>query len=239
VEPALAWAEEPVDSGSGCLLGTDLGGYRPFDYLVEQAAAAPDQPPVPDEVWLALAAVVPGDGYHVGISAERAGRPVIAEAVYRHAALAGDSAAMTRLGVRLVAAGQPADAEDWYRQAAQAGYPPAMRLLAELLTRIGTDAEAEQWYRAAAATADPSPCAAWPSCSGTSSASSKQKAGSAPPPRAATPRPGTASACSSRTPTARRPYSRSTRDTPAVMGGRSSAGLVHPADVRPRPVRAP
>jgi TPR repeat protein len=74
----------------------------------------------------------------------------ITEQATRKAASAGNTDAMSNLGVLLREQGHTDEAEYWYRQAASAGNTDAMSNLGVLLRGQGQADEAEYWYRGAA-----------------------------------------------------------------------------------------
>ncbi|MEU3451633.1 tetratricopeptide repeat protein [Streptomyces thermolilacinus] len=135
-DAALAWAVRPRHGVTGLLVETpgtgELAGYG---YLVGEALATEELPPVPYETWdLALAQ---GDQLVTDLAA----------AHFRIGANAGDPEAMYRLA-RL------ADDEEWLRQAADAGHPAAAADLGRALADRGEAREAEPYLEKAAEAGD-------------------------------------------------------------------------------------
>ncbi|CAL9293731.1 tetratricopeptide repeat protein [Streptomyces sp. SudanB25_2051] len=135
-DAALAWAVRPRHGVAGLLVETpgtgELAGYG---YLVAEAMATEELPPVPYETWdLALAQ----------------GEPrvtTLATRYFRHHAKAGDSEAMYRLA-RLT------DDEEWLRKAADAGHTAAAADLGGALADRGDTREAIRYLEKAAEAGD-------------------------------------------------------------------------------------
>jgi tetratricopeptide (TPR) repeat protein len=126
LDKGLEWAADEINE-TVALLGrrftdpTDAAteAFEAFDYLVDHFSAA--APAIPEQLWqLSLKEAQPTEWNELGYAAFRSNNLPVAEAAFREAAEAGQTAAMTGLGMLLERRGELAEAETWYRRAADA-----------------------------------------------------------------------------------------------------------------------
>jgi len=147
VEEAITWATEQINTTVSLLVPVE-GGYEVFDYaldlLTDQAG------PVPRTTWqLAIGRASDDELIRLGYDAELVyEQHAIAEQAWRKAAEAGNTDAMSNLGVFLKDR-NPKQAERWSRQGAESGNHHAMNTLGMVL-KDRDPRQAEQWWRRAA-----------------------------------------------------------------------------------------
>ena len=113
-------------------------GYRAYDYLTAADDGQTGRPrPVPDRAWdHALHHAGPDDAFAVSVAAYTRENLRVSVVASEQAATAGDTHAMTNLGLLLADQWEPPDlpaARGWYEQAATAGHTDAMTNLGVLL----------------------------------------------------------------------------------------------------------
>ncbi|MBF8194501.1 sel1 repeat family protein, partial [Nonomuraea sp. K274] len=150
----LDWATQPVKGASACLTPFGQDTYQPFEYLIDHKQRTSNPTEIP-AIWSDLLAhATAPDVFSIGIAAYQADQHDISQKAFHRAAEAGDTRAMSNLGVLLAEAGRIEEAEQWYRRAAETGHADAMSSLGVLLAEAGRIEEAEQWYRRAAEAGD-------------------------------------------------------------------------------------
>ncbi|MET8705078.1 tetratricopeptide repeat protein, partial [Streptomyces californicus] len=150
LDTALKWATRRRHSVTSMLVPTqDTNVWNVFDYLADHTHT-----PLPDTTWYtALEHAAPDELFTLGLHAQHVA-PAVAETIYRRAADAGDTDAMSLLGMLLAEHDRDAEAEPFLRRAADAGDTDAMSVLGMLLYERGCGAEAEPFLRRAADAGD-------------------------------------------------------------------------------------
>jgi TPR repeat protein len=122
---ALGWATREVNP-TVALLEPGDGVFTVYDFALDLLTASNDELPV--ETWqLVMDNAEPEELLAVGYQAELTyGHHDVAQRAWRRAADAGDTRAMSNLGVLLMQCGDLTEAETWYRRAADAGDTAAM-----------------------------------------------------------------------------------------------------------------
>jgi TPR repeat protein len=150
---AFAWVSH-VRFGVTSLLmdGEEDGSKRPFDYLVDSVARAPEAPDIPDAVWLvALGHADDGTRPLIAQVASFSGQWAIAERAWHPLAETGDEEAVINYtSARLFQGADPAEVEPLLRPVAEAGIEVAQLNLAAVMKMQGAEEEAERWWRKAA-----------------------------------------------------------------------------------------
>ncbi|MFE1824197.1 tetratricopeptide repeat protein, partial [Streptomyces anulatus] len=147
LDTALEWTTRRRHGVTSMLVPTqDPNAWHVFDYLTDHTHT-----PIPDTTWHAALqhAVDPDELMILGAHAHY-DAPIIAESFYRQAVDAGDTYAMSNLGVLLAETGRAEEAESFFRTAADDGHTDAMSNLGLLLAKAGRTEEAETFYRQAA-----------------------------------------------------------------------------------------
>ena len=154
-DAGLAWASDPATGHRMITRRTDGVGVAVHDYLLDHLAATLP-PGLPTPTWTAIADELTTAGEIddlaiAGVTAHLTHHaPTTAEDILGTAARAGNTNAMSNLGVLLAERGETVEAEPWLRTAAQAGNTTAMSNLGVLWAERGEMAEAERWLRTAA-----------------------------------------------------------------------------------------
>jgi hypothetical protein len=144
------------------LLGDQVRGYRPFDYLVAADDGQTHTPrPIPEGFWEnATREASPDDLFAIGVAAHQGGHMSEAVKAFRLAAHAGRTDAMYALGVEFAYYCKPRDvpaAHNWWVKAAAARDTNAMTALG-VLSANQWDPDlpsARAWYEKAAAGGNP------------------------------------------------------------------------------------
>jgi tetratricopeptide (TPR) repeat protein len=151
---ALDWATREINPTVSLLEPVD-GAYRVYDFALDELAAG--HPAVPVTTWQLAIDSAGTDGlYSLGFQAMvNHGLPALAERAFTKSAEAGNTMAMTSLGVLLLQHGRLDEAEHRLREAAGAGDTDAMSNLGLLRQQRGDPVEAERWLRRAAEAGHP------------------------------------------------------------------------------------
>ncbi len=147
---ALDWATREITPTVSLLEAVD-GAYRVYDFALDHLAAGDEPIPIPN--WQLAIDSADGDDrlYSLGFQAMvNHDLPVVAEQAFTKAAEAGNTMAMTSLGVLLLQHGRIEEAEQRLHAAVDAGNTAAMSNLGLLRQQRGAFAEAEHWMRRAA-----------------------------------------------------------------------------------------
>ncbi|MEU2930597.1 tetratricopeptide repeat protein [Streptomyces sp. NPDC007251] len=135
--PAQTWKaalDHAVDTSDRFTIGVHAFGQAP--HIAEAA-------------WRPLIPHEPAAAYNLAVLLADTGQTDEAEQLYRQAANAGHTIAISNLAILLHEAGRTDEAEHLYRQALDAGHIEAAHNLAVLLSDTGQVDEAEQLYRQA------------------------------------------------------------------------------------------
>ena len=154
LDQGLAWASETVYATSS-LLSRVPGGYRAFDYVIDQVAGRP-LAEIPDQTWsAALATVHDGEeALSIGFAAHRSNRVDIAvlafEIAVRESTAVNLALAAYNYALALERTDRLREAEEQYLRAAEGGRTEAAHAAGRLLQARGENAEARRLYRIAA-----------------------------------------------------------------------------------------
>lgn len=151
IASALSWASDTSPlGGSVGLITQEEGSWRPFDFLVDQVAAAGT--PIPPLTWQLVGShgAAPGLLNFAGLTAHLHGQRDAKEILFRRAAEGGDPEGMANWAKSLDLQDRFDEASDYYRKAAGAGSSHGMSGLGIALMRSGKNDEAEVQLRHAA-----------------------------------------------------------------------------------------
>jgi len=157
---ALRWATRELNPTVSLLQPGD-GEYTVYDYALDRLADQGDM--IPEDSWHLVidSAANGGELMEIGFQALALYLKLqvpalldIAERASRQASDAGDTRAMSNMGVVLQYRGRAAEAVAWTRKAVAAGNTDAIGNLGALLDHYGEVAEAELWLRRAAEAGD-------------------------------------------------------------------------------------
>ncbi|VXB67426.1 conserved hypothetical protein [Arthrobacter sp. 9V] len=153
---AIAWASDtrPLGGRAGLPMKDD-DSWRPFDFLVDEVAAAGD--PIPGHLWQLVVKhdAPPARLNFAGLSAHFNGQADIADKLFQRAALAGDPDGMANWAKTLDLQDRFEEALEYYRQAAIAGSSHGMTGVGIALMAEGNYDEAGTYLRKAAEHGNP------------------------------------------------------------------------------------
>lgn len=148
---AMAWASDakPLGGRAGLLIKAG-DSWRPFDFLVDEAAAAGD--PIPRKMWqLVVKHDAPAARLNfAGLTAHFNNQADIADKLFYRAAVAGDPEGMANWAKTLNLRDRFAEALEYYRRSADAGSSHGMTGVGIALMAEGNYNEAAAYLRKAA-----------------------------------------------------------------------------------------